>query len=143
MNEKTHLRIMRDKEFLDLYHETLNLMLANGVKDARRAAINFALYNGHPHYYVSFDRAYIVVCSILRHDKSPINNNHLDMMWHEIASRVEALTAAGNVSIATAIKFVLDNCRASRFFLSEKYAYHNTYRASHERREMLNRRYAA
>lgn len=45
MNGKTKMKQMRDKEFLDMYHEALMLMTSNGVTDARRAAILYTIYN--------------------------------------------------------------------------------------------------
>ena len=40
----------------------------------------------------------------------------------EVAERVQALCQGGKMSIACAVEFVLEHCRASRFFITEDYA---------------------
>ena len=50
----------RDKEFLALYNPTLDALLEHGMPEskARRAAVEFTIANGHPHYHVNHERAY-------------------------------------------------------------------------------------
>jgi hypothetical protein len=61
-------------------------------------------------------------------------------MWLEIARRVRELTVNGGVSVAQALDLVLTHCRASRFFISEHYAYANLLpRARKERRQAMQR----
>ena len=40
----------------------------------------------------------------------------------EIAQKVRQVMCGGKMSMAAAIEFVLTNCRASRFFITEHYA---------------------
>ena len=57
----------RDREFLELYHPTLDTLVEQGMpmSKARRAAVEFTIANGHPHYHVDHDRAYRCVCHLL------------------------------------------------------------------------------
>ena len=112
----------RDMELVKLYNETLKLMIDRGVKAPRRAALHFVIYNGHPRYYVSYKRAYDVVCQLLRYGNTPRTSSLQAQMWQELAERVQALCQGGKMSIACAVEFVLEHCRASRFFITEDYA---------------------
>ena len=124
----------RDKEFLALYHPTLDAMLEQGMdmNQARRAAVEFTLINGHPHYHVSHERAYRCICHLLNACDKRGNGARtyrkataMDLpkrrlrqqMWYEIAQRVRALMCKG-MSMDSAIEHVLTYCRASRFFIS-------------------------
>ena len=124
----------RDKEFLALYHATLDAFLERGMdhRQARRAAVEFTIANGHPHYHVNHERAYRCVCHLLNseqkrgngsrtyrniEDKGFAKNRLRRLMWLEITQRVGVLTKRG-LSIEKAIDHVLEHCRASRFFLS-------------------------
>ena len=115
-------RQARDMELVKLYNETLKLMVDRGVKAPRRQALHFVLNNGHPRYYVSYKRAYEVVCQLLRHGKTPKTNSMQVLMWQEIAERVKSLCQGGKMSIACAVEFVLEHCRATRFYITEDYA---------------------
>lgn len=124
----------RDKEFLALYNPTLDALLEKGVAEskARRAAVDFTIANGRPHYHVDHDRAYRVVCSLLAAEQKKAPNATTlrtpdemalpksrlrQQMWYEIAGRVSSLCDKG-LSVECAINHVLDHCRASRFFIS-------------------------
>lgn len=132
--EHRELCQQRDKEFLALYHPTLDALLERGMPEskARRAAVDFTLANGHPHYHVTHERAYRCVCQLLQaqdkrgagsrtyrsHEAMNIAKSRLRMqMWYEITDRVRQLMKGG-VSIENAIDHVLEHCRASRFFIS-------------------------
>ena len=132
--KKRELCRQRDKEFLELYHPTLDAMLEQGlpIGKARRAAVEFTIANGHPHYHVDHERAYRCVCHLLNAEqKNAVNartfrsNEELwlaksrlrQQMWYEIARQVAALRDRG-LSIQNAIDHVLEHCRASRFFIS-------------------------
>lgn len=124
----------RDKEFLELYRPTLDALLQKGIPEskARRAAAEFTVANGHPHYHVDHERAYRCVCHLINADQKHAHNARSyrtgngaglpkrrlrQQMWYEITSRVSALTDKG-MSISEAIDHVLEHCRASRFFIS-------------------------
>ncbi len=132
--EQRDLCRRRDQEFLALYHPTLDAFLAKGMSEskARRAAVQFTIANGHPHYHVNYERAYRCVCHLLSEAEKKGNGAQTfrtnanqgvaesrlrRQMWYEITSRVQQLIAQG-MSIPRAIDHVLDHCRASRFFIS-------------------------
>ena len=115
-------RTARDMEFVALYNPTLQLMVRRGVKSPRRSAIHFVITNGHPRYHVSFKRAYTMVCQLLSQSNRPLSRSLNEQMWQEIAGRVAELCRLQGVSISCAVEFVLEHCRASRFFISEQYA---------------------
>lgn len=119
---RTENRRARDMEFVAMYNPTLQLMIRRGVSAPRRAAIRFVIHNGHPRYHVSYKRAYEVVRQLVGYGKMPILPSLQAEMWHEIADRVAQLCQQSGVSIACALEFVLEHCRASRFFFTESYA---------------------
>lgn len=114
--------LARDMEFVALYNPTLKLMVEHGVPAPRRQALKFVIFNGHPRYHVSYKRAYEVVRQLLRHGKSPSAPSMQVQMWQELAGRVASLCQSGEMSIARALEFVLEHCRASRFFITEQHA---------------------
>ena len=132
--KKRYLCEQRDKEFLELYHPTLDALIEQGMpmSKARRAAVEFTIANGHPHYHVDHERAYRCVCHLLTAEQKKASNARTfrtneemglakrrlrQQMWYEIAGRVAALSDRG-LSIEEAIDHVLEHCRASRFFIS-------------------------
>ena len=131
---KRELCQQRDKEFLALYHPTLDMLVAKGMplSQARRAAVDFTIANGHPHYHVDHERAYRCVCQLLNAEQKKSSNARTlrdsakmslpkrrlrQQMWFEIASRVATLCDRG-MSVNDAIDHVLEHCRASRFFIT-------------------------
>ena len=132
--KQLYLCEQRDKEFLELYHPTLDALVEQGMpmSRARRAAVVFTIANGHPHYHVDHERAYRCVCHLLRtdekkgagartfrtHENIGMPKSRLrQQMWYEITDRVRALLQQG-MSVDSAIDHVLGHCRASRFFIS-------------------------
>ncbi len=132
--EHRELCQQRDKEFLALYHPTLDAMLEQGMdeSEARRAAVEFTIANGHPRYHVNHERAYRCVCHLLqaedkrgagsrtyrRIDDNDFAKSRLRrQMWYEITDQVKPLLKRG-MSVERAIDHVLEHCRASRFFIS-------------------------
>lgn len=124
----------RDKEFLALYCPTYDALIQKGVVEskAKRAAAEFTIANGHPHYHVNHERAYRCVCHLLRAEEKKgcgartyrtgaemgLSKNRLRrQMWYEITQRVRGLMKQG-MSVESAIDHVLTHCRASRFFIS-------------------------
>ena len=123
LNGKTADRRQRDREFLQLYTQALELALTQRVPDAKRLAVTWTIYNSSPHYHVSYERAYKVVRSLLNGSAQPLRDSLQLQMWREIAGRVKMLRDRGKMSVAKALEFVLEHCRASRFFVTERYAY--------------------
>lgn len=134
MPDRCMLCQQRDKEFLALYHPTLDVLIEQGMSEskARRAAAEFTITNGRPHYHVDHERAYRCVCHLLsasdkrgngarnyrtREEMGLPKRRLRQQMWYEITDHVRVLTSHG-MSIETAIDHVLEHCRASRFFIS-------------------------
>lgn len=132
--ERRELCHQRDKEFLALYNPTLDALLEQGMtpSKARRAAAEFTIANGRPHYHVGHERAYRCVCHLLAaHDKKGNGARSFrslkemglakrrlrQQMWFEITNHVRELTRQG-MSVESAIDHVLEHCRASRFFIT-------------------------
>ena len=109
-------------------------MLEQGLpmSKARRAAAEFTIINGHPHYHVDCERAYRCVCHLLKDVQKRSNNARTfrtrenmglpkrrlrQQMWYEITQHVVNLLDQG-MSVESAIEHVLEHCRASRFFIS-------------------------
>ncbi len=132
--KKRYLCEQRDKEFLELYHPTLDAMLAQGLPmgKARRAAVEFTIANGRPHYHVDMERAYRCVCHLITAGQKKASNARTyrtaaemqlakrrlrQQMWYEITQHVVSLLDGG-MSVESAIAHVLEHCRASRFFIT-------------------------
>ena len=132
--QQRYLCEQRDKEFLELFRPTFDALLERGmpVSKARRAAVDFTIANGHPHYHVDHERAYRCVCHLMNaaskkgngartyrsmEDMGLAKNRLRRKMWYEITQRVMALRDQG-LSVSQAIDHVLGHCRASRFFIS-------------------------
>ena len=132
--ENRDLCQQRDKEFLALYHPTLDALQKQGVDEskARRVAVEFTIANGHPHYHVNHERAYRCVCHLLQakdkrghgsrtyrsaEDMAFVKNRLRRQMWYEITNHVKTLLKQG-MSVECAIDHVLEHCRASRFFIT-------------------------
>ena len=132
--EHRELCQQRDKEFLALYHPTLDALLERGMEEskAKRAAVEFTIANGHPHYHVDHVRAYRYVCHLLKaedkrgngsrtyrgnDDTQFIKSRLRRQMWYEITDRVKPLLKQG-LSVECAIDHVLEHCRATRFYIS-------------------------
>lgn len=135
MNAKTVNREQRDHELLQAYQATLELLVATNSESAKREALRFALRNGHPHYCVSYSHAYRLVCALMSGSTARfrVKGKLRQAMWHEIAGRVRQLTERNSMSRAKALDFVLQNCLASRFFITDAYAHNHLSKILHER----------
>ena len=123
----------RDREFMALYHPTLDLMLKRGVPHATTAAAAFTIAHGNPHYHVDYENAYRRVCRRLNASEKASNNARTfegddlaegrlrRLMWDEITDRVRVLRQQG-LSVESALMHVLQHCRASRFFITPQTA---------------------
>lgn len=131
---KRELCQQRDKEFLELYHPTLDALIEQGLPmcKARRAAVEFTIANGHPHYHVDHERAYRCMCHLLNAEQKKASNARTfrtsegmglakrrlrQQMYYEIAQRASRLLKRG-MSVENAVSHVLQHCHASRFFIS-------------------------
>jgi hypothetical protein len=131
-HEQRDLCAQRDKEFLELYCPTLDMMIEQGVPHPQMAAVVFTITNGRPHYHVDLENAYRRVCHMLKaEEKARHNARTYDpetevglandrlrrKMWVEITGRVRELLAHG-MSVERATEHVLSHCRATRFFIT-------------------------
>lgn len=123
-SESAQRRAERDRELTVLYCEIYDNLKACRVKNMRRVALTMALACGSPRYHVGFDRAYVVVAQMLRNDQSiDFKSTYIRDMWLEISTRVQSLVRECKLSIVQAVELVLEQCRASRFFLAEEHAW--------------------
>ncbi len=113
----------RDSEFLDFYNKVLGFMIENKSPRPGRHAAEWALMNGSPRYHVSYDRCMRVVQQLLRQPAMPMASSTVQGMYCEIAQRVRELMQCTGCSVSSALSFVLENCRASRYWLKPSYAY--------------------
>lgn len=120
---KHRARINRDTEFRAIYRRALVRMFELGVPNPRKAAVEYTVMNGRPHYHVSYDRAYIVVRKILHDGRTPVKPSLQALMWHEIAAKTKELIDNEGLTLPVALQQVLDSGRASRFFITPQYAY--------------------
>lgn len=140
-NERTQMRRMRDREFLQQYREEVNRMLAHGEPLVRRTAVNRALQNGKPLFYLSFTRAYNVMLIYKATGDVPLKEGALREMWLEIARNLdETMLANDRLTMPQALARVLATAHASRFFISETYAYKLLYRIVKENRALAQKR---
>ena len=123
-SESAQRRDTRDRELTELYCEIYDNLRQRRVKNLRRVALNIALTTGAPPYHVGYDRACVVVSHLLRDDtgfslKSTVNQE----MWADLTAKVKCLMSSGKMSMSQAVTLVLEQCRASRFFLTEQHAW--------------------
>ena len=123
-SESAQRRAERDRELTELYCEIYDSLKATRVKNLRRVALRIAIATGTPRYHVGFDRAYVVIQKLL-HDQGKIifKSSPIGKLWQDIASKVRMLMSDGKLSIAQSVEIVLEQCRASRFFLTESHAW--------------------
>lgn len=102
----------------------------------RREAIRQAIHAGRPQYYLSYNRTYTVMLHYVKHGDVPIKSAEQRAMWLEIAKSVtEQMAKRPYLSLPQAIARTLSTARASRFFISEAYAYKLLYRIVRENKE--------
>lgn len=123
-SESAQRRDERDQELTELYCEIYDHLRTKRVKNLKQLALNIALSTGSPRYHVGNDRASIVVSQLLNNSKPlQLKSSVNRAMWVEIAEKVKCLMAGDKMSMAQAIPIVLEQCRASRFFLTEQHAW--------------------
>lgn len=139
-NPKAQMRHLRDKEFLEAYRQTASEMMSGKEPFVRRKAIRQALKRGRPMYYLSYNRTYTVMLHYLATGDVPIKAIQQRAMWLEIAQKVCNEQAINpTLTLPQAIARTLATARASRFFISEEYAYKLLYRIIRERRKAQSR----
>lgn len=128
MTAKRKLTSLRDAELLHDYREKLREAMKNGEEINRRKIIRAVLTECSPHYYLSFDQANNMMSRISTHG---FTNNRLSLkqqMWLEIFEKMQKeMERHPYLARHAALARVLLNGRASRYFISETYAYHRLY----------------
>ncbi len=124
MSESAQRRDERDRELTELYCEIYDRLRERRVKNLRLVALNIALASGNPRYHVGYERASTVVPMLLREDpRITFKSSVIREMWLDIADKVRRLVSEGKLSMSQAIDIVLEQCRASRFFLTPEHAW--------------------
>lgn len=135
-NTKSQMRRLRDREFLEAYRQVASEMMSGKEPFVRRTAIRRAIERGKPLYYLSYNRTYTVMLHYFATGDVPLKAIEQRAMWLEIAQKVKAvMTEHPAISLPQAIARVLASAHASRFFISEAYAYKLLYRIMRERRK--------
>ena len=138
MSESAQRRDERDRELTELYCEIYDRLRERRVKNLRLVALNIALASGNPRYHVGYERASTVVPMLLREDpRITFKSSVIREMWLDITDKVRRLVSEGKLSMSQAIDIVLEQCRASRFFLTPEHAW---VIIKHQRRRMNIRR---
>lgn len=123
-SESAQRRDERDRELTELYCEIYDNLRTSRVKNLRRVALGIAVTTGSPRYHVGFDRAYVVVQHLLRDLNSiTFKSSLIRDLWLDITTKVQRLMREGKLSIAQSLEIVLEQCRASRFYLTEDHAW--------------------
>ena len=113
----------RNKELIEMFLEAYRLMRKKNLHNAKAKAIQWVVYNGRPRYHVGYIRTHIALCVMAQGGKPCKEGTTTFLMWQEIDARVRAMQHALGISRAKAIDFVLEYCRASRFFIKEHTAH--------------------
>ena len=109
----------RNKELVEMFLEAYNLMRRKKMPNAKAKAIHWVVYNGRPRYHVGYIRTHVALCVMAQGGKPCKEGTSTYAMWQELAARVSAMQHALGISRTKAIYYVLEHCRASRFFITE------------------------
>ncbi len=123
-SESAQRRQERDRLLTELYCEIYDQLKPKQVKNPKRVALAIALETGTPPYHVSYERARVVVLRLLASDNSANFKSSANRdMWLDLTKKVKCLMEQGKMSAARAIAIVIEQCRASRFFLTPEHAW--------------------
>ncbi len=135
--ERRHLTRLRNKELLHDYRQALREAYDNNLSINRRELVKRVLLNGRPHYYVNFDHAYNVIMHINSKNEVAKKTKLKQEMWREIYRKVKAEQERHpTLSLSAALTRVLASERASRYYISEDYAYKYLYHVCRESRKV-------
>lgn len=135
--ERKRLTRLRNRELLRDYRRELKEAFNNNAEINRRELIRKVLLDGKPLYYVNFDHAYNVIMHINCHNEVSKKTQLKRAMWMEIYHKVKAeQEKRPSLSLSSALARVLATERASRYFISEAYAYKYLYSVCRESRPM-------
>lgn len=128
-SSRTQMRQMRDREFLRHYRQTVRQMLDSGKEVRRDEAVRLTVTTGRPLFYLSYTRAYTVISHYFAHGDVPLKAAQQRAMWLELAKAVARTRQADpKLSLPQAIARTLATARASRFYITTRYANKLLYR---------------
>lgn len=138
MDNRRKMTRLRDNELLRDYREKLAEAMKRGGTINRKEIVREVLRDGHPRYYLNFDQAYNVMSQIKNHGMSGRKLTLKQQMWMEIYEKVQRESLKNpNLAIHAVLARVLLTERASRYFISENYAYKYLYDVQHEQRKKI------
>ncbi len=135
--ERKRLTRLRNRELLRDYRKALKDAYKNNPEINRRDIVRRVLLDGKPRYYVDFDHAYNVIMHINSKSHVSKKTRLKQAMWLEIYHKVKAeQEKRPSLSLSCALARVLASERASRYFISENYAYKYLYTVCRESRQL-------
>jgi len=135
-NTKAQMRRLRDREFLETYRQVAHEMMNGKEPFIRRLAIRRTIERGKPLYYLSYNRTYTVMLHYFANGEVPLKARQQRAMWEEIVYQVKhTMEEHPSLTLPQAIARTLATAHASRFFISEAYAYKLLYRIMRERKQ--------
>ncbi len=144
MNHVRNLTRMRDAELLRDYREKLAEAMKTGGEINRQEIVRAVILGCRPRYYLNFDQAYNVMSEIKTHGLPCRKLTLKQQMWMEIYGKVKQLIEQHpNLAVHAALARVLLNERASRYFISEDYAYKRLYRVQNSARRNVAQKFRA
>lgn len=128
MKTQRELTKMRDAELLRDYRSKLGEAMKRGGEINRRQIVEEVLATGRPRYYLQFTQAYNVMTRINHRGITGRKLTLKNEMWLEIYEKMRK-TMAENEGLVMheALARVLQSERASRYFITPRYAYRYIY----------------
>ena len=112
--------------------------MESGEEINRMKIIEEVLATGRPRYYLQFSQAYNVMARINHRGITGRKLSLKNAMWLEIYEKVQAMMAENEgMPMHVALTRVLGEGRASRYFITPRYAYRYIYEVQ---RDARNRR---
>lgn len=135
--ERKRITKMRNKELLRDYRRVLNEAYESNQPINRHDIIKKVLLESRPHYYVNFDHAYNVIMHINSKNEVAKKTRLKQNMWIEIYHKVkETQEKQPSLTLSSALARVLATERASRYYISEAYAYKYLYNVCRQSRNI-------
>lgn len=119
---------LRNRELLRDYRRALKEAYHSGRPINRRDLVKRVLLENRPRYYVNFDHAYNTIVHIDSRSEVSKKTRLKQAMWLEIYQKVKSEQKKHpSLSLSNALARVLATERASRYYISEAYAYKYLY----------------
>ena len=128
MKTQRELTKMRDAELLRDYRSKLGEAMKRGGEINRRRIVEEVLASGRPRYYLQFTQAYNVMTRINHRGITGRKLTLKNEMWLEIYEKMrKTMTENEGLVMHEALARVLQSERASRYFITPRYAYRYIY----------------